>query len=1573
MAGRIPQLHFDVLTYTGNGGELQLGGLKFSPDLVWIKSRTETWDHVLFDTVRGAELRLQPNLTQAEDISVSGVTQFSSDGFTIGNNNRNNKTGVDYVAWCWNAGEETKVIAPSDLNNDAYNQDQVWSATTGAPQTGTVQQVFDGDTTLTTAFLKDKVTLTEAPFTASKIRIRQNGLSEETFTLTVNETLTYTRPTGTVAEGWAEYHLGASIDITKLEYQWNHPSGSYTIGAVEADGKILADTALQDDSQTWSQTCTPSAGTQSGLDFTKAFNGSLDKIPVDNNFAGWLNTAGAITITFPAGITVQSSVTVWSGDGLDGPATTQVTIGTSTTSVAGTGYVTRKEFSGSGELQQVILDTGGGGARFYGIAVDGVLLVDPGVTYSNVPPVPSIETTLRANPDGGFSVANYTGTGSTSTFAHGLGVEPDLLITKSRTNSQNWAVQTKVTGPTKYFYLNENYEARDLSGTPFWNDTAPTAQVVTVGNDNDTNANNQEYVAYSFSSVPGVSSIGSYTGNGDINGPMINCGFKPRYIMVKRAETAGDWLVWDTARFPNNPNEKVLQPNQTGGDNAGYAIDILSNGFKFNANTSSMNASGGNYIYMAFAEKSQAKPVMETIQFEPDVYSTWDRKQYDFTPGDSVEQVGTSQKLTGEITSVTDNANGTQTIVTTNDVGTFDIGDTLTQVVDITTTAITDVTGNVVTLTDSTNVAGFDVGTSFTMTFDAAGTITEYAPETSTVVSEENIDIAGDGGTWSLVSGATSTSPSNPMGNWAALWDDSITSHTYFDYGTTGSVSSRYSYTFPQPIPFTTLQAYVGSYDGGTIAHVGFNGVTGPRGGSAGSEELIDYTSTVTSPLTSMEIGTNSANYGYIAQILIDGEPLKSNNPRRRLTFTDNTDLNLFREGDKIVNGPVTGFQIVTYSGNSTTNKIKGLGFSPDLIWLKNTTSTTYAAVADTLRGPYYFISPDRSDAQRGPGFEDDIVSFDEDGFTLGADTYYANVNQSGQQYIAWCWDAGEETVTNTEGSQTAEVRANTELGFSVVKYNGAGTIGHGLGATPAFALIKGYDQNIDWSCWHVGLDANNYFYFNLDEAQRNASVWNPLPNNNTFTSFQGGNQIAYVWVEKAGLSKFGTYTGTGNIGDIDIDCGFKPSLIMVKAQTRTGDWVWSYGDDQILYTNGADGATTYDYFDVSDTGFTVKYQGGQANESGQTYIYAAWAAQEEVATVLEDGDTTTNQLVVDGGTWDISNQSEVWSKGTVTQGSNGGFYSNSTPEKSFDGNLTTQANTSASNNNGNITWTPTTPVAYTSSVRAYSNGNVSGTYSFNGGGDTSYGSGWITLASGSGTITSINTNRDGDGFFFSAIEVDGKILVNKYDDSEVWTNSMTGTPYYGSWSRVFDGTWGADANGQLPAVGTYATFTPATPIVTNKLILRYYEQESASNINDPGNNRKVFVTIDGVETMLPDISATMSGGESQWVTVFDGSVDKTVSSIRWGCYDGADYIRMDAMQTDEGILIDTGVRYLGATTALGKPLSASGNIVDQGTNTLTLSTVDKVYKGTYLNDQRIETASIVGLDEDTNSITISQ
>jgi len=220
-----------------------------------------------------------------------------------------------------------------------------------------------------------------------------------------------------------------------------------------------------------------------------------------------------------------------------------------------------------------------------------------GTTSSNTDG--SITSTVQANTTAGFSIVTYTGTGSASTVGHGLGVAPKMLIVKERDNANDWKVYHHSIGNDKTVRL-DTTDAQTSDTTTF-NSTTPTSSVFSV-NSNATNRNGGGIVAYCFAEIEGYSKFGSYTGNGSSDGPFVYTGFRPAWLMIKRTDSANTWYIWDNKRNTFNVCNKELRANTTDAETTTDKLDFLSNGFKIRATFSSLNASGGTYIYLTFAE-----------------------------------------------------------------------------------------------------------------------------------------------------------------------------------------------------------------------------------------------------------------------------------------------------------------------------------------------------------------------------------------------------------------------------------------------------------------------------------------------------------------------------------------------------------------------------------------------------------------------------------------------------------------------------------------------------------------------------------------------------------------------------------------------------------------------------------------------------------------------------------------------------------------------------------------------------------------------------------------------------------
>jgi hypothetical protein len=220
----------------------------------------------------------------------------------------------------------------------------------------------------------------------------------------------------------------------------------------------------------------------------------------------------------------------------------------------------------------------------------------------------TITSTVSVSTTSGFSIVSYTGTGVNATVGHGLGVAPRMIIIKERNNSgQWWQVGHASADPawTKVLYLNAT-DAISAASATFWNNTAPTSTVFSIGTNVQCNRSTGTYVAYCFAAIPGYSAFGSYTGNGSADGPFVYTGFRPAFVMAKAFSSGSvqDWFILDAGRNPFNVADDWLEPNTSDaeGSQANSLIDFVSNGFKFRGDMTMMNFSGYTYIYAAFAE-----------------------------------------------------------------------------------------------------------------------------------------------------------------------------------------------------------------------------------------------------------------------------------------------------------------------------------------------------------------------------------------------------------------------------------------------------------------------------------------------------------------------------------------------------------------------------------------------------------------------------------------------------------------------------------------------------------------------------------------------------------------------------------------------------------------------------------------------------------------------------------------------------------------------------------------------------------------------------------------------------------
>ena len=312
----------------------------------------------------------------------------------------------------------------------------------------------------------------------------------------------------------------------------------------------------------------------------------------------------------------------------------------------------------------------------------------------------------------------------------------------------------------------------------------------------------------------------------------------------------------------------------------------------------------------------------------------------------------------------------------------------------------------------------------------------------------------------------------------------------------------------------------------------------------------------------------------------------------------------------------------------AVTNGVAGQSFQPDLVWIKSRSAATDHKLTDSVRGVTKALISDTTGAETTD--TNGLTAFGTGGFTVGSDTIY---NNSGATYVAWQWKAGQGTTSsNTSGSITSTVSANASAGFSVVTWtagaSGGATIGHGLGVTPAMIIVKQRNGSGDWWVWHQSLSNPAQSFLQLDNttaAGGNANAWNnTAPNSSVFSQVNNyiisasGTAVAYCWAQVAGYSAFGSYTGNGSTTGPFVYTGFRPKLVIIKETTTGGvgsNWFLydssrdTYNPESLYLVANATGAdASYGAVNFYSNGFGINVSGLSFNQSGNAYVYAAWA-----------------------------------------------------------------------------------------------------------------------------------------------------------------------------------------------------------------------------------------------------------------------------------------------------------------------------------------------------------------------------
>ena len=321
---------------------------------------------------------------------------------------------------------------------------------------------------------------------------------------------------------------------------------------------------------------------------------------------------------------------------------------------------------------------------------------------------------------------------------------------------------------------------------------------------------------------------------------------------------------------------------------------------------------------------------------------------------------------------------------------------------------------------------------------------------------------------------------------------------------------------------------------------------------------------------------------------------------------------------------PSDYFNCKLWTGTGSSNAISGVGFSPDMVWMKRRDGTTDHHLHDIQRGATYKIQP--SDTGSNNADAQTLTSFDSDGFTVGTSS---QANASSAKMVAWNWEAGGAGSTNSNGSTSSTVSVSTTAGFSIVRYTNPSsgapfTVGHGLGVAPKMIWTKKLNGSQTWGIWHSGIGFGKYLRLDVDSAEASANLVTAT-SATTFSTYKdhhdtGDDIIAYCFAEVQGFSKIGTYFGNNSSWGTFVNCGFEPNFIMIKRVGSSAQWQMRDGQRGVngkirtLYADSTEQETSGATFDIHSNGFKPR-NNSNVHNAAEEYVYIAFAKSPVVAS----------------------------------------------------------------------------------------------------------------------------------------------------------------------------------------------------------------------------------------------------------------------------------------------------------------------------------------------------------------------
>ena len=617
---------FSTYLYTGNGSTQTItNGIDLSGKggLVWTKTRGNIENHNLQDTVRGAGVKLSSNLTQAQVLHTNSITSFTSTGYALGSDPNFQVNGSGYTYASWTFRKQPKFFDIVTWTGDGTSGQTISHSLGSTPGCIIVKRTDAAENWV----VYHKYMFDSAGTYGSQGYMNLNLTSNSNYVGT-----DLWSPTATTFKAF-----GTSVNIntsgaTYVAYLFAHDAGGFGLtgtdnviscGSFTTDGSSNATVNLGYEPQWLLYKRVNTAGnwyiedTMRGLYAPSIAGNTL--IPNNTTIEGTGN--GSILLN-STGFTTSTTGNI-------GPSETFIYIAirrgpmkvpTDATKVfapvigttdANFGFpadfvIFKNRAATSGQpfftrlLDYKYLNSSNTFAEG-GSSGDAVWNASQTTFSQALTGASSIFEGFRRAP-GFFDVVCYTGTGSNTTVNHNLGVVPEMIIVKARSaGTANWQVYHSAYGPTLTTQL--NLTNAQNTGTLVWNSTTPTASVFSIGTSSGVNSSGTTYVAYLFASCPGVSKVGTYTGNG--SSQTINCGFTAgaRFVLIKRTDSTGDWYVWDTARGMVAGNDPHLSLNTTAAEvTTDDSVDTDNSGFIVNQlSATNINVSSATYIYLAIA------------------------------------------------------------------------------------------------------------------------------------------------------------------------------------------------------------------------------------------------------------------------------------------------------------------------------------------------------------------------------------------------------------------------------------------------------------------------------------------------------------------------------------------------------------------------------------------------------------------------------------------------------------------------------------------------------------------------------------------------------------------------------------------------------------------------------------------------------------------------------------------------------------------------------------------------------------------------------------------------------------